>query len=390
MRAIAVHCPRTGHGLPGGQRISAWAKPLRLLGSALTVSMLCGLVTGPANAAVSLRVEARPVSDPIKAYVTVTDADGKPVTGLTAADFTVLVDGTAVSSPSLSQPPAQDLSQRVSVVFVMDYSYSVTQAALVPMQESIIAFVNAMKPGDYAAVVKFNVLNPSKASVVQPFTQIDGGAGTSALIGAVMAPYPGGSANQATVPQTNLFDGVKLAAEQFSIPSTPLPVGPKAIVVASDGDDNASSVTGNSAVDLANQAGVSIFTIGVGNVLAGRPLEILQELASRTGGQYLPAPTSGQISDGYVKVSNLLNNEYVLSFTSSITDCNSHTFEVRVNGQTTPATSAFTRCTAATTPPPSGGGGGSSGGGGGGGATGLLEVLVGLSLLAVRRRRRTV
>ncbi len=69
--------------------------------------------------------------------------------------------------------------------------------------------------------------------MVQPFTEIDGAAGTSALIGAVMAPYPGNG--------TNLLDAINLAVNQFSAPPVPLPTGPKAVIAITDGGDNASS-----------------------------------------------------------------------------------------------------------------------------------------------------
>lgn len=352
---------------------------MRIIWSAVVVWLMIAVVPGTAGASTTLRVEARPVSDPIKAYVTVTGADGRPVSNLTAADFTLLVDGVAVSSPTFSQPPSQDPDQRVSVVFVMDYSGSVVNVALDALQQSILSFINAMHPGDYAAIVKFNALNPSKASVVQPFTEIDGGTGNSMLVSAVMAPYP----DVTTGSGTNLFDGVKLAADQFSLAAATLPKGPKAIVVASDGEENASTVSGSSAVDLANQLGVSIFTIGVGTVKDGTPLQILQEFASRTGGQYIPAPTDGQISDAYATITHLLNNEYVLTFTSSITDCSAHTIEVRIAGQAAPVTATFTRCTAPAEPPDDGGSGG-----GGGGSTGFLEIIACVALLGVARRRR--
>jgi VWFA-related protein len=338
------------------------------------------LVPSASDAAVNLRVEARPVTDPIKVYVTVTDSDGHPVSNLTAADFAVLVDGAVVPTPSFSQPPSQDPTQRVSVVFVMDYSGSVVEVALDALQQSVLNFIAAMQPGDYAAIVKFNAQNPSKASVVQPFTEIDGAAGSSALVSAVMAPYPGGTSGGN---EANLFDGVKLAADQFSSQGAALPKGPKAIVVASDGEENASTGSGTSAVDLSNQLGVSIFTVGVGVVKEGTPLQIMQEFASRTGGQYLPAPTDAQIGDAYASISRLLNNEYVLTFPSSISDSSTHTVEVRVVGQTAPARATFTR-SAATNPPAT-----DKDSGGGGGSTGLLEILAGAALLALRRRRRT-
>ena len=74
---------------------------------------------------------------------------------------------------TFTRPPSQDPNQKVSVVFAMDYSQSVENAALTAMQNAVISFINAMHDGDFAAIVKFNGTNPSLASVVQPFTAID-------------------------------------------------------------------------------------------------------------------------------------------------------------------------------------------------------------------------
>jgi VWFA-related protein len=329
-----------------------------------------------AGAAVAVRVDARPVSDPIEVSVSVTNASGGPVTGLTASDFQLSVDGTAVASPTFSLPPAQG-TRKVSVVFAMDFSSTVRSAALEPMQNAVVAFINAMAPGDYAAIVKFNESNPDKASVVQPFTAIDdGGAGDSQLISQVMAPYDGTG--------SNVLDAVALSIQQLTSPPTTLPDGPKAVVLVSDGRDNASTTDVPAVVAAANAGGIAIFTIGVGNIAPGD--NILAQMAAGTGATYLPAPTDGQIADAYAQISSLLNNEYLLTFQSSITDCSSHSLQVTVTGQTA-ATSSFTRCDAAPPPPPPVGDDG--GGGGGGGAIGLLELGAGIGLLALVRRRRT-
>lgn len=347
--------------------ISPWQRALMIVPLALA------FWTSPAIAAVDVRVEARPVSDPIQVFVSVTDSSGRPVSGLTASDFTVLVDGTTVTSPTFSLPPSQDGTQRVSVVFAMDMSQSVQSTALEPMQNAVTAFINAMRPGDYAAIVKFNDTNPEKASVVQPFTEIDDGAGSSALVGAVTAPYPGSG--------SNVLDGVGLSIQQLRSPPVALPAGPKAVVLVSDGRDNSSTSTLSEVLTSANAASIPVFAIGVGD-LTTNGQKLLQDLASGTGGAYLAAPSNSEIDAAYAQVRNMLSNEYQLTFTSGITDCGSHNLEVRVTNQGSKST-PFTRCTAAN-PPGSGGG---DDGGGGGGAIGWPEILAAAVLLALARRR---
>ncbi|MGI9247171.1 MAG: vWA domain-containing protein, partial [Steroidobacteraceae bacterium] len=170
--------------------------------------------------------------------------------------------------------------------------------------------------------------------------------------------------------------GTALAIDQIRQPgTTTLPSGPKAVVLISDGRDNASTRTKADVIAAANAAGVSIFTIGVGSVSGS----LLQDLAAGTGGAYLAAPTANQIADAYQSIANTLGNDYLLSFSSSITDCSSHTLEVRVTNQS-PASTSFRRCDSA-----SGGGDGKDDGGGG--ALGLFEGLAGLALALAARRR---
>jgi hypothetical protein len=110
---------------------------------------------------------------------------------------------------------------------------------------------------------------------------------------------------------------------------------------------------------------------------------LLTRLAAQSGGEYLPAPTPAAIADAYVTISELLNNEYLLTITSSITDCNQHTLEVTVTGQAA-ASTAFVRCGAAPPPPPPPAPPRS--GGGGGGAVGIVALLGLLGLVARRRQ----
>lgn len=313
--------------------IQAWLFALLLAAAALFATS--------AQAAIDLRVESRPIANPIEAYITVTDASGNPVGGLTAGDFTVTLDGQAVTiQPSdFSLPPSANPDRNVSVVFAMDYSPSTQGDPRAAMEGAVVDFINSMSPGDYAAIVKFNGSNPAKASVVQPFTRIE--TGRDLLVNAAMLPYPGSN--------SNVYDGINVALDHFAAPGgVTLPDGPKAVVVISDGVDNSSTLNLDAVVSRASILGIPLFTVAVGTPGATGS-NVMNALAARTGGNYISAPSQSAVTDAYATISSRLDNGYLLSFVSSITDCNQHTLSVTVTGQGSQSV-AFTRCDATTGP----------------------------------------
>jgi beta-lactam-binding protein with PASTA domain len=75
----------------------------------------------------------------------------------------------------------------------------------------------------------------------------------------------------------------------------------------------------------------------------------MNALADLSGGTFISAPTPAEVTSAYATISGLLDNGYLLSFASSIADCNPHTLSVSVAGQGTTETQ-FTRCDATTGP----------------------------------------
>jgi hypothetical protein len=67
------------------RRQSFSSRFLRPLWLALATFVMAAIVSGPVFAEVKLRVEARPITDPINVFVTVTNGNdnGTPVAGLT-------------------------------------------------------------------------------------------------------------------------------------------------------------------------------------------------------------------------------------------------------------------------------------------------------------------
>jgi hypothetical protein len=118
--------------------------------------------------------------------------------------------------------------------------------------------------------------------------------------------------------------------------------------VISDGLDNSSTNTQSFVIDKASSLGIPLFTIAVGTP-GTTGSNVMNSLAARSGGTYISAPTQTEVTNAYATISGLLDNGYLLSFASSITDCNPHTLSVTVAGQGT-AEARFTRCDATAGP----------------------------------------
>jgi VWFA-related protein len=305
--------------------------------------MTFGGLALPAHADVTLRVEARPLSDPIQAFVTVLDDAGNPQGGLAAANFAITIDGqpVAIQADDLTLPPSQNPDQRVSVVLAMDYSRSVTDVAQDVMEQSAIDFIGSMNNGDYAAVMKFNVT--TGALIIHPLIEIDHGANSANLVAAV------GSTHRDNGEGTNLLDALVVSLDHILASAGSLPAGPKAIILISDGGENESTAQENDVIAQANDNSVSIFTIGVGDITLPERAELMGGLADETGGAFFPGTSEQEIAEAYAAVSVLLNNEYVISIPSDIDDCELHRLSVKVTGHPRVA-SDFARRLCDTTP----------------------------------------
>ena len=156
------------------------------IASALLLLSGSTLIAMPGHAEVGLRVESQPIAAPIDAYVRVT-AGGDSVTGLTAADFAVTLDGAPVEDFALTLPPSQDSTQKMSVVIVFEDNdpYSPTP--------TFSRFVRQLGIGNFVSVVKYwgDVESMRFGGLlVPPFTELDDGPGTEQVHRFIRAEPP--------------------------------------------------------------------------------------------------------------------------------------------------------------------------------------------------------
>jgi len=235
-------------------------------------------------------------SNEVTAYVSVTDQGGYPVTGLLAPSFTVTQQTTPRTLISLSY--AEQTYQPIATAAALDFSSSLSNqsVAFSDMKSAFTSYFDAKRADDVGEVVKFG----SEVEVTQPFT-----SDKAALLAAIAAPFDKGTA-------TKMYDAVFQSVGDTAAQATARPTLRKAVIVATDGTDNASVRTLAEVAASAASQNVPVFTIGIGASINRTALE---QLAADTGGLYYEANTSQNLATIYNQLSSILyEKQYILKF----------------------------------------------------------------------------
>ena len=213
---------------------------------------------------------------------------GRPVAGLTAADFE-LKDNDVPQDIQLAT-----LTGTVQVVLALDTSRSVGGRRLDYLKRASRSLLNALAPRDAISVLTFNqrvVLRANaehdRVAVERAIDSLDAG-GRTALCDAVYA-------------------GLSLVA-----PDT----GRSLLLLFSDGGDNASFLSRDAVMASVKHSMATIYTVGVrggerGMVWPG----LLWDLADSGGGSLLWADDDSRLPAVFMTVLNEFRSRYLLSYT---------------------------------------------------------------------------
>lgn len=223
--------------------------------------------------------------------ITVVDRDGRPVEGLTADDFVVEEDGIRQEITHFSVQG--ELPIRLALV--VDTSGSM-QELMAEVQRVVMGFLRTMlRPKDRALVIAFS----DRPALLQGFS-----ADFSALERAVI----GLRADRATA----LYDAVIYGLFQFSGVR-----GRRAMVVLSDGEDNASRSNFQTMLEYAQRSGVTVYTIGIDLPLREiRTRSQLTRLARVTGGDAVFLERQAGLAPVYERIERELRSQYLIAYTS--------------------------------------------------------------------------
>jgi Ca-activated chloride channel homolog len=233
--------------------------------------------------------------------VTVTDAQGRYITDLDQADFSVFEDG---AKQELSFFNRTNLP--IALSLLIDSSASMEQR-MEHAQEAAIGFARRIRAQDMAQVVDFDSRVEIKLGFINKVEELES---------AIRTTSAGGSTALHNAVYISLKELAKVKAKN------PDEIRRQAIVVLSDGEDTSSLVSFEEVLELAKRSETAIYTIGLQpretSALRGfREAEfVLRQLAQETGGRAFFAQKIEDLKDVYAKIADELSSQYSMGYAS--------------------------------------------------------------------------
>ena len=278
--------------------------------SALAV---CGALLAAPHAQQPSQPMFRSATQVVPLYVTVTDATGRLVAGLTRDDFTILDNGVAQQIAVF-----ENESVPFSASLMIDTSLSMT-LNLDLVKQGAEQFLMRLEPTDEAMVGAFN----DKIQFACDLT-----SDRETLIGSLDDLGFGNP--------TRLYDSVDQSIEELR-----RSVNRKVVVVFTDGEDAASKASLGRVIERSRTEEVMVYAVGIrSRMVVGtqrietRPDRGLKRLAEETGGGFYELKGTDELGPTFTKVAQELRSQYVLGFSPAVLDGKVHKLEVRLSQPT--------------------------------------------------------
>ena len=226
--------------------------------------------------------------DFVELYTTVLDRESRPVSGLGEKDFTVFEEG--VKQEIARFETVSDLPIHAAVA--LDISASMTESLDKARQAALQFLQETLRPRDRAALITFN----DHPNLAVKFTND-------------LPTLAGGLAGLKAERGTSLFDTIVFSLYYFSGIR-----GQRAILLLSDGKDEGSRFTYDDALDYARRAGVTIYSIGLGDDVDKKKLSKLSE---ETGGRSFFVKSADELAGIYATIEDELRSQYLIAYQSN-------------------------------------------------------------------------
>ena len=229
----------------------------------------------------------------VEVYASVFDVKGHRVQDLQKGNFEISEDGVR-QKVEVFEPQVDGLT----IALLVDTTASM-EHELPRVKNAIGDLLNLLSPDDNIGLFSFS----SRLKTLQPFTK-----DRSAVMNSLMSTRAEGG--------TALYDALAQLARDLSKTG-----GKKVILLFTDGLDNRSVLTLQSATTTIRRVGVPIYTVAQGEILQNNEsLKRLRALAAETNGIAFEARSAGDFRDIFVKVAQDLEHLYLLGYYSTNPD----------------------------------------------------------------------
>lgn len=261
----------------------------------------------------------RVVAETIRVPVVVIGEDGRLYTDLRRENFTVLEDGVAqeVTSFDAGESP-------LTLVMLLEYSRVVQYIRGEVIRPAGVFASQVMQPGDYVALVAFDL----RPAVLADFTDVR--YQLLEAIGVLMRGMPAFS-------ESNLFDALNFVLkggtlENFEYKGLAEVEGRTGVLLVATGIDTFSRIRLDEALVLAANSGVPVYSIGIGELayiraepyLTGlqrltflQAQNTLRSLSRHSGGRFYSVRFPGALGGVLDSVGAMLRFQYTLGYISS-------------------------------------------------------------------------
>jgi Ca-activated chloride channel homolog len=248
------------------------------------LAFLSMIAAGPANPQEPVfRAESRMV----EVYATVLDHKGKYVDGLPRESFQIRDNDQPQPIVAFDNDAAE-----LSCAILLDTTGSMRDS-LASVKNAISHLIDEYRDQDSIAIYGFS----TTLDLLQDFTR-----DKAAAKRAVMRPRASGG--------TALFDALTRVTLEIGRRT-----GKKAVIVFTDGDDNASVLNSQRTTELAKKSGIPLFTVAQGDARRSDSLMTrLKDIARLTGGKAYGVKDPHEAAKIFEDVSAELQHTYLLSY----------------------------------------------------------------------------
>ncbi|MGB8541883.1 MAG: VWA domain-containing protein [Candidatus Acidiferrales bacterium] len=266
----------------------------------------------PETPAPTNAVPLRSESSVVVLNASVRDHKGENVTDLTQDDFRVKEDGLEQKVVYFKR---EDVPVTIGIVVDDSGSMREKKAEVV---EASLDLARSSNPQDQMFVVSFN-------------SHVSFGLPAGVLYTSDVSELSNAFSNLRTTGKTALYDALMVAIEHLGRS----PLQRKAILLISDGGDNASRHTLGQVISMADQSNAEIYTIGAFDESDDdKNPGVLKHLATLTGGQFFAPAKLSDLPGICEKIARDIRSQYVLAYTppNHAADSTFHKIQVSATG----------------------------------------------------------